>query len=64
MPEKSEKKVTSSVAIDKPKQPAAPTEPVKGQLSEQELEKVAGGVGLGLRKSGGSGGASGDGYLP
>ena len=49
MTEKSENKVTPSDAIDKPKQPAAPTEPVKGQLSEQELEKVAGG----LRKSGG-----------
>jgi hypothetical protein len=45
MPEQFENKATKTDAIDKSKQPsAAPTEPGKGELSEQELDKVAGGI--------------------
>jgi len=33
-----------SATTDKPTQPAVPTEAVKGELSEQELEKATGGA--------------------
>ena len=35
---------TDTTAIDKPAQPVAPSKPVKGELSEQELEKTTGGT--------------------
>ena len=44
MTEKAENKVTSTTTIDKSKQSAAPTKPVKDELSEQELEKASGGI--------------------
>ena len=42
MTEQSENKVTKT-DIDKSKQPSAQNKPAKGELSESELEKVAGG---------------------
>ncbi len=40
----SEDKATITNTIDKSKKPsAAPTKPVKGELSEQELDKASGG---------------------
>jgi hypothetical protein len=46
MTEQSENKVTKTDTIDKSKQTsAAPTEPVKDELSEAELEKASGGAG-------------------
>ena len=44
MTEQSENKVTKTDTIDKSKPTAAPTKGVKGELSEQELEKATGGT--------------------
>jgi len=47
MTDQSENKVTKTDTIDKSKQPsAAPTKPLKDELSEQELEKASGGTGM------------------
>lgn len=43
MTEQSENKVTKTDTIDKSKQSAAPTKPVKDEFSDQELEKASGG---------------------
>jgi hypothetical protein len=54
MTEQSENKATKTDLIDKPKQPsAATTKPVKGELSEIELETIAGGFGFGGHFGGG-----------
>ena len=44
MNKQSENKVAITNTIDKSKPAAAPTKPVKDELSEQELEKASGGA--------------------